>query len=91
MALGLNLCAYMPRKMEDEEDEAESTLRLSNAASSVSSPAGSGYRPLMPATPTPTSSGITMSKSVSRYSKVRIFFLPFFSIFLSRYCNFLIS
>jgi len=71
VALGLNLCVYVPRTLEDEEDE-ESTGRVSNAAAAVtaSSPVSSGsvYRALMPSSP--TQSGLRMSKSGSRSSKV---------------------
>ena len=59
IALGLNMCVYVPASA-DEEDSAE---RLSDAAL---------LPPPMSMTPTPSSAGLRLSKSVSRSSKVCI-------------------
>ncbi|KAG4110004.1 hypothetical protein ERO13_D13G022400v2 [Gossypium hirsutum] len=68
LALGLNLCAYLPRTLDDDDDgyfSLPSTERLSDAAllsplSSVNM-AASG-----PMTPLPTANGLRLSKSLSR-------------------------
>lgn len=56
LALGFNMCVYVPATAE-EEDSAE---RLSDAAL---------LSPSMPMTPTPSSGGLRLSKSASRSSK----------------------
>ncbi|CAK9174854.1 unnamed protein product [Ilex paraguariensis] len=61
LALGLNLCAYVPRAVDDSPPPSE---RLSDAA--LLSPSVS---PAMPMTPTPSSRGLRLSKSFSRSSK----------------------
>lgn len=68
LALGLNLCAYLPRTLDDDDDgysSLPSTERLSDAAllsplSSVNM-AASG-----PMTPLPSANGLRLSKSLSR-------------------------
>ncbi|KAH1030603.1 hypothetical protein J1N35_042777 [Gossypium stocksii] len=68
LALGLNLCAYLPRTLDDDDDgysSLPSTERLSDAAllsplSSVNM-AASG-----PMTPLPFANGLRLSKSLSR-------------------------
>lgn len=57
LALGFNMCVYVPATAE-EEDSAD---RLSDAAL---------LSPAMPMTPTPSSGGLRLSKSASRSSKV---------------------
>ncbi|KAJ6819363.1 uncharacterized protein M6B38_402790 [Iris pallida] len=68
LALGLNLCVYVPKTLDDDDDcdvsGGDVTGRSSNAATGESD-----YRALMPTTPTPTSSGLRLSKSGSRSSK----------------------
>ncbi|KAA8534376.1 hypothetical protein F0562_031873 [Nyssa sinensis] len=61
LALGLNLCAYVPRTVEVSSPPSE---RLSDAA--LLSPS---YSPAMATTPTPSSRGLRLSKSLSRSSK----------------------
>ncbi|CAK9136103.1 unnamed protein product [Ilex paraguariensis] len=56
-ALGLNLCLYVPRAIDDSSVPSE---RLSDAAL---------LYPTMPMTPTPSSHGLRLSKSFSRSSK----------------------
>lgn len=91
VALGLNLCVHVPRTLDDDEEEEESAGRLSDAAAEATSPAGSGYRALMPMTPTPTSSGLRMSKSGSRSSKVlSIFHFGTSCLSIQCYCNYII-
>ncbi|XP_072956764.1 E3 ubiquitin-protein ligase WAV3-like [Typha angustifolia] len=71
-ALGLNLCVYVPAALDDD-DEVSDAGRLSDAAVTVDSTAELlspvDYRVLMPTTPTPTSSGLRLSKAGSRSSK----------------------
>lgn len=80
IALGLNLCVYVPRTREEEEDVGSSTSssievtrRFSNATSlSPSYSSGSRHsesRLLPPTTPTPSSSGLRLGKSGYRSSK----------------------
>ncbi|XP_059628323.1 E3 ubiquitin-protein ligase WAV3 [Cornus florida] len=61
IALGLNLCVYVPGTVDDESPPSE---RLSDAA--LLSPS---YTPAAPTTPTPSSRGLRLSKSMSRSSK----------------------
>ncbi|PPD66161.1 hypothetical protein GOBAR_DD36960 [Gossypium barbadense] len=68
LALGLNLCAYLPRTLDDDDDgysSLPSTERLSDAALlsplSLVNMAASG-----PMTPLPTANGLRLSKSLSR-------------------------
>ncbi|KAG8473752.1 hypothetical protein CXB51_035913 [Gossypium anomalum] len=68
LALGLNLCAYLPRTLDDDDDgysSLPSTERLSDAAllsplSSVNMTASG------PMTPLPSANGLRLSKSLSR-------------------------
>ncbi|XXG62014.1 hypothetical protein AAC387_Pa05g0472 [Persea americana] len=71
IALGMNLCIYVPGSSDDAAPSvADSASRLSD--SSVAEPGVSGelgLPPKMPTTPTPSSSGLRLSKSGSRASK----------------------
>ncbi|KAJ6828843.1 uncharacterized protein M6B38_361520 [Iris pallida] len=68
VALGLNLCVYVPKTLDDDDEGVLSgggvAGRFSDAVTGESD-----YRALMPTTPTPTSSGLRLSKSGSRSSK----------------------
>lgn len=73
MALGLNLCVYLPKTLEDSSPSSlDSEERLSDAA--LLSPANLGSsRPATP-TPTPSSHGLKLSRSGSKSSsKVCVF------------------
>lgn len=97
LALGFNSCAHIPRPLDDSSSPLNSTAaRFSGAAPlSVVFPAGdtSSYRP---STPTPSSSGLRLSKSGSKSPKVRPYLkypLSFFtcwtnkvSIFIMFFC-----
>lgn len=77
LALGLNLCVYVPRTLEDPPSNNldVSTDRLSNAA--LLSPGnwdGDGLRPM---TPTPSSHGLKLYRSGSKSSKVYSFSVSF--------------
>ncbi|KAJ3679986.1 hypothetical protein LUZ60_016264 [Juncus effusus] len=62
-ALGLSFCAQAPRRSSlDDVGDSLSDVRLSDGSLSVLS-SDSGYRALIPTTPTPTSSGLKVSKS----------------------------
>ncbi|KAL4033549.1 hypothetical protein IC575_006646 [Cucumis melo] len=67
LALGLNLCVFVPRTLEDSPSlpDCDSTERFSDAA--LLSPAHWGSS--RPSTPTPSSHGLTFSKSGSKSSK----------------------
>ncbi|KAF5729498.1 hypothetical protein HS088_TW21G01665 [Tripterygium wilfordii] len=66
LALGRNLCVYVPRTLEDSPPP-DSTDRLSDAA--LLSPVGDwDMRPSTPMTPTPSSQGLRLSKSLSSKS-----------------------
>ncbi|GLT70145.1 hypothetical protein SLA2020_422420 [Shorea laevis] len=68
LALGLNLCVYMPRTIEDAPPSIDSSERLSGAA--LLSPANWDMAPSpRPMTPTPSSHGLRLSKSGSKSSK----------------------
>lgn len=72
LSLGLNLCVYVPKTLDDYSPlpSDDSTARTPDSA--VASPASAGasdIRALMPTTPTPASSGLRLSKSGSRSSK----------------------
>lgn len=70
-ALGLSFCAHPPhRSTFDDFGDSFSDVRLSDASLSAAS-SDSGYRALIPTTPTPTSSGLRISKSKARSSKVK--------------------
>ncbi|KAB5544136.1 hypothetical protein DKX38_012248 [Salix brachista] len=62
LALGLNLCVYVPRTLDDSA--APSSERLSDAA--LLSPTNWDSRPM---TPTPSSNGLRLAKSGSKSSK----------------------
>ncbi|KAL5569337.1 hypothetical protein UlMin_025912 [Ulmus minor] len=68
LALGLNLCLYVPRTLEDSPHASmDSSERLSDAA--LLSPANWALSSSRPATPTPSSHGLKLSKSGSKSSK----------------------
>ncbi|KAK9061556.1 hypothetical protein SSX86_018738 [Deinandra increscens subsp. villosa] len=56
LALGLNTCLYIPKTTDDDESTHSASSR------SHASPRGSDVRPRMPSTPTPSSSGLLLSK-----------------------------
>lgn len=62
LALGMNLCVYVPRTIDDGDYSPPPSERGSDAA--LLSPSVS-----MPMTPTPSSHGLRLSKSMSRSSK----------------------
>ncbi|KAF5959547.1 hypothetical protein HYC85_000756 [Camellia sinensis] len=62
LALGMNLCVYVPRTIDDGDYSPPLSERGSDAA--LLSPSVS-----MPMTPTPSSHGLRLSKSMSRSSK----------------------
>lgn len=81
MSLGLNLCVYVPRTLDDDGSPStgSSTAALvSPAASSAATSANTtptaeqaaAGKVLMPTTPTPTSAGLRLSKSGSKSFKV---------------------
>ncbi|PON67976.1 Cdk-activating kinase assembly factor [Trema orientale] len=68
LALGLNLCLYVPRTLEDSPPSSIDTgERLSDAA--LLSPANWALSSSRPATPTASSHGLKLSKSASKSSK----------------------
>lgn len=75
LALGLNLCAYIPKgTVDDNDDSGSSTVSESerNSGAALLSPAMADWD-IAPATP--RSHGLKLSKSLSRSSKVCF---PFF-------------
>jgi hypothetical protein len=74
LALGLNLCVYVPRTLDDSA--APSSERLSDAA--LLPPKNWDSRPM---TPTPSSHGLRLAKSGSKSSKVCLLFFLFSHIF----------
>jgi hypothetical protein len=70
LALGLNLCVYVPRTLDDSA--APSSERLSDAA--LLSPTNWDSRPM---TPTPSSHGLRLAKSGSKPSKVCLLYIYF--------------
>lgn len=79
LALGLNLCVYVPRTLDDDVSppSEEPETRFSTAVDGSPAAGGSDFGVLMPTTPVPTSSGLRLSKSGSRSSKVLSFFFLF--------------
>ncbi|VFQ98933.1 unnamed protein product [Cuscuta campestris] len=74
MALGLNMCLYVPKTREEEEEPATapppSAARVSDAVSLSPDPTQtSDSRVSMPTTPTPSSSGLRLSKHGAKSSK----------------------
>ncbi|OWM87598.1 hypothetical protein CDL15_Pgr022710 [Punica granatum] len=69
LALGLNLCVYVPRTLEDSPPDSDdaSTERLSDAA--LLSPGNWDAGHSRPMTPTPSSHGLRFSRSASKSSK----------------------
>ncbi|PON50182.1 Cdk-activating kinase assembly factor [Parasponia andersonii] len=67
LALGLNLCLYVPRTLEDSPPSIDTGERLSDAA--LLSPTNWALSSSRPATPTPSSHGLKLSKSASKSSK----------------------
>lgn len=70
--VALGLCVYVPRM--DEDGDSVGAGRFSDAVDAVppAAASGSGIRPM---TPTPSSSGLRLSKTGSRSSKVQSFTL----------------
>ncbi|CAH9129999.1 unnamed protein product [Cuscuta epithymum] len=67
LALGLNLCTYVPRTdLEDDFEEKGSLSSIKAAAAALSSTVVVGA---LPSTATPVSHGLKLSKSLSRSSK----------------------
>ncbi|KAJ0657291.1 hypothetical protein HanLR1_Chr14g0545341 [Helianthus annuus] len=64
LALGLNTCLYLPKTTDDDE---------SVNSRAHAPPRGSDVRCLMPTTPTPSSSGLQMSKYGVKSSNKRYF------------------
>lgn len=76
--VALGLCVYVPRT--DEDGDSVGAGRFSDAVDAVdaapqAAASGSGIRPM---TPTPSSSGLRLSKAGSRSSKVQSFALLFY-------------
>ncbi|VFQ96586.1 unnamed protein product [Cuscuta campestris] len=75
MALGLNMCLYVPKTREEEEEEPASAppppaARVSDAVWLSPDPTqSSDSRVSMPTTPTPSSSGLRLSKHGAKSSK----------------------
>ncbi|KAI4322282.1 hypothetical protein L6164_021993 [Bauhinia variegata] len=69
LALGMNLCVYVPRAIEDSPSSINSVARFSDACSpsNVSIPSDSSN--CRSTTPTPSSSGLWLSKSGNKSSK----------------------
>ena len=68
LALGLNLCVFVPRTLDDSPPSDVSVERLSDAT--LLSPANWATGSSRPTTPTPSSHGLKLSKSGSKSSKV---------------------
>lgn len=68
LALGLNLCAYLPRTLDDDDyGSLPSSERLSDAA--LLSPSNlENMAASRPMTPVPSSHGLRFSRSLSRSS-----------------------
>uniref|UniRef100_A0A2P2IU27 Uncharacterized protein LOC103956746 n=1 Tax=Rhizophora mucronata TaxID=61149 RepID=A0A2P2IU27_RHIMU len=74
LMLGLNTCLYAPPALDEDESSSHSVARFSESVS---------LSPRGPSTPTPSSSGLRLSKSGHKsYSKVVSFPLYGFFIFL---------
>ncbi|KAM2999006.1 hypothetical protein FF2_040594 [Malus domestica] len=68
LALGLNLCLYLPKTLEDSSPSfVDSAERLSDAA--LLSPANWADGSSRPTTPTPSSNGLKLSRNGSKSSK----------------------
>lgn len=75
LALGLNLCVFVPRTLDDDVSPPPSTEvseRLSDAA--LLSPANWDMASSQPTTPVPSFYGLKLSKSGSTSSKVCVFY-----------------
>lgn len=76
VALGLNLCVYVPSTSEEASPPLDAAGRFSDVTSFSSSHSptarSSDSRLAMPTTPTPSSSGLRLSKTGSRSFKVCI-------------------
>lgn len=82
LALGLNLCVFVPRTLEDSPpppSAVDSSERLSDAALLPPVDWDTCHRPM---TPTPSSHGLRLSKSGSKSSKVCVLSLISFFILL---------
>ncbi|KAJ1694586.1 hypothetical protein LUZ63_011284 [Rhynchospora breviuscula] len=76
LSLGLNLCVYVPKTLDEITSSSSSTVPSPSVVSpdaaalpSPVAPGSSDFTMLMPTTPTPSSSGLRLSKSGSRSSK----------------------
>ncbi|KAF8403077.1 hypothetical protein HHK36_011171 [Tetracentron sinense] len=69
LALGLNLCVYVPRTLEEASPSVDAAGRFSDAASLSPASRRSDSLPVMPTTPTPSSSGLRLPRNGSRSSK----------------------
>ncbi|XP_077226806.1 E3 ubiquitin-protein ligase WAV3-like [Tasmannia lanceolata] len=69
IALGLNLCVYVPRTIDDASPSDDVNSRFSDASRVSRASGNSDSRPSTPNTPIPSSSGLWFSKSGSRSSK----------------------
>lgn len=80
LALGLKLCVFVPRTLDESPPPSSSvddlSERLSNAA--LLSPSNWDACSRLPMTPTPSSHGLRLSRSGSKSSKVFFFFRLFF-------------
>ncbi|KAA8544076.1 hypothetical protein F0562_021747 [Nyssa sinensis] len=69
LALGLNMCAYVPRTLEDSSQSVEPVGRFSDVDLLSPASRSSDCRLEMPTTPTSSSSGLRLSKYGSKSSK----------------------
>ncbi|XP_042476085.1 E3 ubiquitin-protein ligase WAV3-like [Macadamia integrifolia] len=65
VALGLNLCVYVPRTSDDSPPSLEAAGRFSDVSSTSSVTGNPDSRPAMPTTPIPSSSGLRLPKNGS--------------------------
>lgn len=79
LALGMKMCLYVPRTLEDSPAPAQTSAgRFSDAVSLSSTPhRRSDCRLDMPTTPVPSSSGLRLPKHSSKSSKVSLIFLKY--------------
>ncbi|KAG9445631.1 hypothetical protein H6P81_011759 [Aristolochia fimbriata] len=69
LALGMNLCVFVPRTDDDASSSIDLAGRFSDAVSISSPSSKSDARPTTPSTPIPSSSGLRLAKTGSRSSK----------------------
>ncbi|XP_077252886.1 E3 ubiquitin-protein ligase WAV3-like [Tasmannia lanceolata] len=68
VALGLNLCVYVPGTIDDALPESDAAGRFSDYTTVFPVTGNSDSNPSMPTTPIPSSSGLRLSKASSRSS-----------------------